>query len=770
MRLFNRSDGTAMSVPFFGKPFTFTQPDGTTLQVRSWGDQHAASFETLDGYAVVLNDTTGFYEIAALTDDGTDLVPTGVAPGGAPPDGVAPGLRAGAQAMRTRAMQQISGLGPRRCDERRRERKETMLAMRAARANGAIALAPPQRSTVGDYLGLCILVDFSDAPATITQQEVNAFCNDVGYTGFGNNGSVFDYFLENSIGRCRYRNLVTPYYRASKPKSYYTDHTKPFGSRARELIVEALTHLKATGFDMSALTADTGGNVYATNVFYAGPVANNWSQGLWPHSSALSTKFTVAPGKAARDYQVTALGSELDLGTFCHENGHMLCDYPDLYDYGSQSSGVGSFCLMCAGNFSEKNPTQISAYLKRMSGWANSTAVLQHGSTTTLAVGTNDFAIHAKSDTEYFLIENRAKAGRDSQLPDAGLAIWHVDELGSNNDEQMTPAKHYELSLEQADGTFQFERSASWLGDKDDLHGGTVAVFSPTTVPSSLWWDGTSSDLTIDQISAPAPAMTFRSLLSSGPFVPAVVQGTSSPALAIPDNNVGGVSDTINIADAVSILAVRVGVDITHTFRGDLVVSLTSPWGEAVILHPKNRGGGENDLHQVFDDSSVPAFTSWRGRQAVGSWKLTVQDLAAQDIGTFDAWRIEIDPAPPTSDVVLAESPGTQIPDSSPAGITRSLSCAAAGVVGSVEVSVDITHPYSGDLRINLRSPTGTVVALRDRVGAAEDNVVATFTAATVPALTGLVGQPRLGDWHLIVADVVGADIGKLNSWGLTIR
>ena len=34
-----------MSIPFNGKEFTFTQPDGTAFQVRGWGYQHHAVFE-----------------------------------------------------------------------------------------------------------------------------------------------------------------------------------------------------------------------------------------------------------------------------------------------------------------------------------------------------------------------------------------------------------------------------------------------------------------------------------------------------------------------------------------------------------------------------------------------------------------------------------------------------------------------------------------------------------------------------------------------------
>ena len=95
-----------------------------------------------------------------------------------------------------------------------RERREQLRAMRAMAAAGGPLLAPPQRQTVGDFVGLCLLIDFSDSPATIAREEVERFCNQPGYTGFGNNGSVLDFFLENSIGRCRYTNIVAPYYRA----------------------------------------------------------------------------------------------------------------------------------------------------------------------------------------------------------------------------------------------------------------------------------------------------------------------------------------------------------------------------------------------------------------------------------------------------------------------------------------------------------------------------------------------------------------------------
>lgn len=66
-----------MPFPFENQRFTFTQPDGTKLEVVGTGDQHHAVFETLDGYTVVCDPDTGFCQYATISQDGDELVPTG---------------------------------------------------------------------------------------------------------------------------------------------------------------------------------------------------------------------------------------------------------------------------------------------------------------------------------------------------------------------------------------------------------------------------------------------------------------------------------------------------------------------------------------------------------------------------------------------------------------------------------------------------------------------------------------------------------------------
>jgi M6 family metalloprotease-like protein len=763
-----------MATPFIGQVFGFTQPDGSTIQLRGWGDQNFAVFETLDGYTVTQNPSTGYWEVARLSPDGHTLQP---APGPAGPldgrgAGVPRGLRIRREAALAQGRESALRMSGRRCEQRRSERRQEMRTLRAIAAAGGPLLAPPERQTVGDFVGLCLLIDFSDAPATIARDEVDRFCNQAGYSGFGNNGSVRDYFLANSLGRCRYSNIVAPYYRARHPKSYYTNEQIPQPQRAYELINEALSHWIAQGFDFNPLTADNEGFVYAMNVYYAGPVVNNWAKGLWPHAYHLAAPVQLAPGSSAFDYQFTAMGAELTLGTFCHENGHMLCDYPDLYDYGYESSGVGAYCLMCAGgNINPKNPVAVSAYLKRLSGWANSVTAITHDSSITLSAETNDFAIHARSGREYFLIENRRRTGRDAALPDEGLAIWHIDEDGNNDHEHMTASNHYECSLEQADGQFQLERQRGQYGDTADLFAGAAARFADNTVPSSKWWNGTPSQLSVDQISGPGASITFRSLLGDVIVPPQTLRMESQPNLPIPDNNSAGISNTIAVAQAETIAAVKVGVDISHPYRGDLRVTLTAPWGAIIELHPRNQGGSSDDLKIVYDETSRPALATWRGRSSQGNWRLSVQDLAAADVGRLNRWSLEIVlVAGTTQPVVLQESPGTAIPDNSIAGIERVLATTEAGQVGSVEVALDISHTYIGDLRVRLRSPSGAEAVLHDRTGGSTDNIARTYTSANTPALAAFAGQSIAGAWKLLISDHDAVDAGKLNRWSLTIR
>ena len=481
----------ATGAPMRGDVVTIRQPDGSPVALQVWGDEFYAVGETLDGYTVVRDESTGLLCYAALSSDGRELVSTGTPAGQEPPSGLEPHIRidpgaASAQARSSR-------------DDFERLAYESLPTVPRSGARGP---------TTGSVVGITLLIDFDDEPGTIPTSTVDDYCNLSGYSGAGNNGSVRDYFYDVSEGLLEYTNYVpTVYYRASQLKSYYTDPNIQYGKRARELITEALTAMDGAGFDFSLYDADSNGTIDALNCFYAGGIWNIWAEGLWPHAGWMSF---CADGVCTERYQITDMGSSLELGTFCHENGHMLMGWPDLYDYDGDSAGVGRFCLMCYSG-SGTNPVEPCGYMKLTAGWADVTT--PSASETGLLVPDDGNVMykfdHPTLSNEYYLIENRQQTDRDASLPDNGLAIWHVDTDGDNSNQQQTPASHYLVTLVQADGDWDLENDRN-VGDNTDLYAAPQYVMcTPETYPNTDWWDGSESGLCFMEVSASSAVMTF---------------------------------------------------------------------------------------------------------------------------------------------------------------------------------------------------------------------------------------------------------------------
>jgi subtilisin-like proprotein convertase family protein/subtilisin family serine protease len=246
-----------------------------------------------------------------------------------------------------------------------------------------------------------------------------------------------------------------------------------------------------------------------------------------------------------------------------------------------------------------------------------------------------------------------------------------------------------------------------------------------------------------------------------------VVRKDSSPALAIPDNDSGGARNTISISETGSLASIKIGVDISHTFIGDLRITLIAPSGRQTVLHNRN-GGSTDNIRRSYDAASTPGLSALAGEPIQGNWVLWVQDLAPADRGTLNRWELEITKRAGTL-IEVQEAPGITIPDNNPAGIERTLNVAESGQVQDLEVSVDITHTYIGDLSVTLVSPAGTQALLHNRSGGSQDNLVRTFRFADTPALQTLRGQSVQGAWKLRIADLEAADVGKLNRWGVKI-
>lgn len=246
------------------------------------------------------------------------------------------------------------------------------------------------------------------------------------------------------------------------------------------------------------------------------------------------------------------------------------------------------------------------------------------------------------------------------------------------------------------------------------------------------------------------------------------IRQASAPVLPIPDNSPAGARDVLRFSDSVIVGSLKVEVDITHSYIGDLRLTLTAPSGRTAVLHDRN-GGRTANLKQSFDSASSPALAVLIGQPVHGDWSLWVQDLAPSDRGVLNRWEIAIEGRQDNT-VLLEEAAGATIPDNAPNGIERLLSAAGNGQVRDISVSVDITHTYIGDLDVSLIAPNGVRVTLHERAGGQDDNLIKIFTSATTPGLATLRGLPVQGAWRLRVADLEARDIGKLNRWGLRIE
>ncbi|MFF3261497.1 M4 family metallopeptidase [Streptomyces sp. NPDC002932] len=108
----------------------------------------------------------------------------------------------------------------------------------------------------------------------------------------------------------------------------------------------------------------------------------------------------------------------------------------------------------------------------------------------------------------------------------------------------------------------------------------------------------------------------------------------NTTATAIPDHG-SAVTSSVNVTgrtgNAPSTL--KVGVDITHTYRGDLVIDLVAPDGTAYRL--KNSSSSDS-----ADNVKTTYTVNASSEAANGTWKLKVQDVYSGDTGKINSFKL----------------------------------------------------------------------------------------------------------------------------------
>ncbi len=196
------------------------------------------------------------------------------------------------------------------------------------------------------------------------------------------------------------------------------------------------------------------------------------------------------------------------------------------------------------------------------------------------------------------------------------------------------------------------------------------------------------------------------------------------------------------------------------------------PEGALALNVSMTGGSGDADLYVRYGskptDSNYDCRPWKNGNEEVcdlvvkaGTWHVMVQGYNTFSnvdlVANFDG--VTNPEAPEQSEFFNTDS--VSIPDNSASGVSSVINAIRSGNAGTVEVTVDVTHSYRGDVQLQLISPAGNVAQLKSKNGRdGAQNVTATYSV-------DFGNAPANGQWTLKVSDHYAQDTGKLNSWSI---
>lgn len=506
------------AVPASPNPFFVTQPDGTQLTLHTMGDEYYHWLETMDNN-IVMQNKNGYYEYATIENN--EIIPSGIS---------------------VSNLKSMKSLHKEKYLSNRKEiidlmlyRRNTIIAQMDSLAimetqeeinnsNSSIRKASPSTPlTTGNQKVLCILIGFPDKPFTKTKADFEAMWNSVGYNVLGSQGSVKEYYLENSYNHFNVTATIVGPYTAKHNSSYYdTGATASTisSSKVKELIKEAI---EASKKDIQFKNFDLNGDKYvdAIHVVFAGyGKESSTSTGVvWSHRSQLSTSVLQGLYKA-KEYFCTpelANGSGTNIapiGTVCHEYGHTLGS-PDYYDLNYAGfTGTGEWDLMCNGSWNKggRCPAHHNPYTKSyIYHWAipaiiPSSAVNVEYELTSSHNSATFYRINTSTANEFFLLENKQGIANtfNSEVPkNGGLLIYHIhsdiqNAITNNSVNTSHPQKCYLVcsNATTAPNSTPSSYGNTYYAAYPSSYNNKI-FFTSTSIPSAKSWAGVATGVNI---------------------------------------------------------------------------------------------------------------------------------------------------------------------------------------------------------------------------------------------------------------------------------
>ncbi|MFF2778102.1 M28 family metallopeptidase [Streptomyces sp. NPDC058052] len=160
--------------------------------------------------------------------------------------------------------------------------------------------------------------------------------------------------------------------------------------------------------------------------------------------------------------------------------------------------------------------------------------------------------------------------------------------------------------------------------------GGTATAFD-RCYHSSCDTTSNINDTALDRNSDAIAHAIWNLSGTSTPPTGTVFENTAD--VAIPDNGAAVTSSvTVSGITGNAPATLAVGVDIVHTWRGDLVVDLIAPDGSVYNLHNRT-GSSADNIQQTFTVNASSEVAN-------GVWKLRAQDTASADTGYINGFKL----------------------------------------------------------------------------------------------------------------------------------
>lgn len=478
-----------MAIPAQRAWRTVRTADGTEIRVRLVGDEHGHWYVDEQGRALDVTDGVASYLEEGVIDARMNH----------------------AQERRARA------------NAKRLERLESITPAFARRN----AITNERNVYSGDKKGIVILVNFTDLKmkSTSTVEKFTNMFNQVGYSTDHHNGSVHDYFYDQSYGTFNLEFDIFGPVLVSKSYTYYGANNKDGDDKHPcEMVIEAVSKAKSLGADFSKYDWDDDGYVDQVFIVYAGYGEHNNGAPenlIWPHEWKLSDGKEYGDGtgvvsfddKKINTYAVSCelsgtSGSLMNgIGTACHEFSHCL-GYPDMYCTSEDGDGDGmqEWDLLDQGSyngFSDNGecPAAFTAYERWMAGWLEPTVLSEPCYVKDMPALTDEpvaYIIYNDANTdECYMLENRQSKTWDRYIGGRtschGMLITHIDydaqawlENKVNYDKS-----HQRVTFFAADngkGSYGYQSSTGYAGDPFP---GTKkkTSFTDTTYPAATLYN-----------------------------------------------------------------------------------------------------------------------------------------------------------------------------------------------------------------------------------------------------------------------------------------